>query len=79
MNQRPSTLGQLRDSGYRPRSVKRELRDNVRQALATGAPLFPGVLGYEVHIFNALNKFVLWQRCFNVVDIATQSASDKCK
>ena len=34
-------------SGYRSRSVKDELRDNLRRKLAAGEPLFPGVLGYE--------------------------------
>lgn len=41
------TLGELRTSGYRPRSVKRELRENTAAALARGEELFPGVRGYE--------------------------------
>ncbi|HEX2253935.1 MAG TPA: magnesium chelatase [Thermoanaerobaculia bacterium] len=44
---RAKTLGELKASGYRPRSVKRELRENLRRRLAEGAALFPGVLGYE--------------------------------
>ncbi len=43
----PHTVGALKASGYRPRSIRQELRDNVRQALADGRRLFPGVLGYD--------------------------------
>jgi magnesium chelatase subunit I len=41
------TLGELRTSGYLPRSVKRELRENTAAALTRGEELFPGVRGYE--------------------------------
>jgi magnesium chelatase subunit I len=44
---KPTTLGALRASGYRPRSVKQELRDNLRAKLRAGEPLFPGILGYD--------------------------------
>ena len=44
---RPTTLGALRASGYRPRPVKQEIRANLRAALAAGGRLFPGIVGYE--------------------------------
>ena len=44
---RIKTLGALKASGYRSRSVKQELRDNLRERLAGGGPLFPGILGYD--------------------------------
>lgn len=44
---RPQTLGELRAAGYRPRSVKLEIRDNLRRRIAERGALFPGVLGYE--------------------------------
>ncbi len=47
MAARATTLGELRASGYRPRSVKEEVRRNLRAKLAAGERLFPGVLGYE--------------------------------
>jgi len=40
-------VGALRASGYRPRSVKQEIRHNLRAKLASGEPLFPGILGYD--------------------------------
>ncbi len=42
-----STLGELRAAGWRSRSVKQEMHDNLLCKLATGAELFPGIIGYE--------------------------------
>jgi magnesium chelatase subunit I len=44
---RPSTLGALKSSGYRPQSVKDEMRRNLIATLQSGEPLFPDILGYE--------------------------------
>jgi magnesium chelatase subunit I len=41
------TVGELKRSGYRPRSVHAEVRANLRRKLAAGARLFPGVIGYD--------------------------------
>jgi len=55
---RPRTVAELRAAGYRPRSVKDELRANAIAALRSGEPLFPGIVGYEQtvepQIVNAL-------------------------
>ena len=55
---RPSTLGELKGTGYRARSVKDELRENMIARLRAGDTLFPGVTGYEhtvePQIVNAL-------------------------
>jgi magnesium chelatase subunit I len=47
MSRRPRTLGELRASGYRPRTVRDEIRANLKRKLATREPLFPGIVGYE--------------------------------
>ncbi len=44
---RPATLGQLKESGYSPCSVKDELRRNVIAKLRKGEELFPGIVGYR--------------------------------
>jgi magnesium chelatase subunit I len=55
---RPQTLGALRASGHRLRSVKDEMRANLIAAIRAGGPLFPGIVGYEhtvePQIVNAL-------------------------
>ncbi len=55
----PRTLGGLKASGYRYRSVKRELRENAIRALASGENLFPGLVGYEDTVVPQLLQGVL--------------------
>src|SRR5215213_6644993 len=44
---KPATLGQLKETGYTPGSVKDELRRNVIRKLKAGEELFPGIVGYR--------------------------------
>jgi magnesium chelatase subunit I len=44
---RPATVGQLKETGYRPCSVKDELRRNLIAKLKAGEELFPGIVGYR--------------------------------
>ncbi|MDP9174758.1 MAG: sigma 54-interacting transcriptional regulator [Planctomycetota bacterium] len=44
---RPATLGQLKETGYKPCSVKDELRRNVIRKLKNSEDLFPGIVGYR--------------------------------
>src|SRR2546421_10463547 len=44
---RAATVGQLKEAGYKPCSVKDELRRNVIRKLKAGEELFPGILGYR--------------------------------
>jgi magnesium chelatase subunit I len=41
------TLGALTESGYRPRSVREELRTNLIRKIREGETLFPGIVGYD--------------------------------
>jgi magnesium chelatase subunit I len=59
MTQRPTTLGELEASGWRNRSVKEELRDNVIRRLRDGVPLFPGIVGFEETVEPALERALL--------------------
>jgi magnesium chelatase subunit I len=54
-----STVGELRATGYRPRSVKQELRDNLIARLRSGEPLFPGIIGYEETVIPQIENAVL--------------------
>jgi magnesium chelatase subunit I len=56
---RPSTVGELKASGYRPRSVKEEMRANLIQKIASGEVIFPGVVGYEETVLPQLENAVL--------------------
>ena len=59
MTHRPSTLKELRASGWRSRSVKDELRANYLAALARGDDLFPGIVGYENTVVPEVSIAVL--------------------
>jgi magnesium chelatase subunit I len=61
MTDRPrlSTLGELRASGYRSRSVKEEMRANLLQRLRDGAPFLPGILGYDETVLPQIENAVL--------------------
>ena len=56
---RPSTVGELRASGYTSKSVKQELRDNLVTRLKAGAPLFPGIVGYEDTVLPQVENALL--------------------
>ncbi len=47
LESKPATLGELLASGWRPKTVKQELHDNLLAALTERRPLFPGILGYD--------------------------------
>ncbi len=55
----PRTLGELRKTGYRPRSVREELRANLLVRLRSGKPLFEGVVGYEDTVIPAVENALL--------------------
>src|SRR5579884_116073 len=56
---RPSTVGQLRESGYTVLSVKEEMRKNLIGKIRRGEELFPGIVGYEETVIPQLENAVL--------------------
>jgi magnesium chelatase subunit I len=58
-DRRPATVGELRASGYRPRTVKEELRANLLARLGEAGPLFPGVIGFEETVVPAVENAIL--------------------
>ncbi len=56
---KPATIGQLRESGYRTRSVRRELRDNLVAKLRTGETVFDGIIGYDETVVPAVENAIL--------------------
>ena len=56
---RPCTLKELRNSGWRSRSVKHEVQENFVRQLQTGDDLFPGIIGYENTVIPEINIALL--------------------
>ena len=59
--ERPRTLGELRESGYRPTTVKQEMRSNLIRRLKAGEELFPGIIGYDETVFPQIQNAILSQ------------------
>ena len=56
---RPTTIAQLRESGWQSRTVKEELRANLLDRLATGQDVLPTVIGYEETVIPAIENAIL--------------------
>jgi magnesium chelatase subunit I len=56
---RPTTLQELRASGWASKTVKQEVRDNFLRMLQAGDDLFPGIIGYENTVLPEINLAVL--------------------
>jgi len=56
---RPTTLRELRESGWVSRPVKQELRENLLRALSHGEELFPGIIGYEDTVIPEINIAII--------------------
>ena len=53
------SLGELKDAGYQPKSVKDELRDNLIRKINEGGAVFPGIWGYEETVVPDLERALL--------------------
>src|SRR5688572_14095391 len=69
----PETVGRLKASGYRPRSVKQEMRENVLALLEQGGPLLPGVQGYEDTVEPGLANAILARHDFVLLGLRGQA------
>lgn len=56
-----TTLGELRSSGYSPRSIKQELRSNLIAHLKSQKTVFEGILGYEDTVIPDVERAILSQ------------------
>src|SRR3954466_10440130 len=54
-----ATRGALRDTGYRSRSVKAELRENLLSRLRPGETAFPGIVGFDDTVLPQLESALL--------------------
>ncbi|PYR18694.1 MAG: magnesium chelatase [Acidobacteria bacterium] len=69
------TLGDLRQSGYRSRPVKQEVRDNLVCKLRAGQTLFPGIIGYDETVIPQLVNAILSRHNFILLGLRGQAKS----
>lgn len=72
---RPTTLGELKASGYSSLSVKDELRKNLLERLEQGTELFPGIVGYDDTVIPQLVNAVLGRHDFILLGLRGQAKS----
>ncbi|MFM7838873.1 MAG: magnesium chelatase, partial [Chitinophagaceae bacterium] len=53
------TLGALKKSGYQPKNIKEEIRQNLIQKLQKKEDPFPGILGYEETVIPDMERALL--------------------
>ncbi len=69
----PKTLGELKASGYRPRTVQEELRANLIALIRAEKPLFEGIHGYEHTVIPALERAILAGHSINLLGLRGQA------
>ena len=57
----PTTLAELRASGWQSKTVKQEIHDNFLAGLQTGQELYPGIIGYDDTVVPEINIAILAQ------------------
>lgn len=53
------TLGDLKKSGYQPKSIKEEMRSNLIRHLQEGKPIFGGIIGFNESVIPDLQRAIL--------------------
>ncbi len=67
------TLGELKKSGYKSKTIKDELRDNLIARLKKKEKTFPGILGYEDTVIPDIERAILSRHNMNLLGLRGQA------
>ncbi|MGA9637040.1 AAA family ATPase [Flavobacterium sp.] len=67
------TLGELKKSGYITKSIKDELRSNLKAKIQAGKPVFEGVHGFENTVIPELERAILSRHNINLLGLRGQA------
>jgi len=67
------TLGELKGLRYQPKSIKRELRDNLMQKLKRRENPFEGIWGYDETVIPDLERAILSMHNINLLGLRGQA------
>jgi magnesium chelatase subunit I len=70
-----SNLGELKESGYRSRPVKDEMRANLVRKLRAGEKLFPGIVGYDETVVPQIVNAILARHNLILLGLRGQAKS----
>lgn len=68
-----STFGELKKSGYIPKNIKDELRDNLILKLKNKEELFQGIKGYEDTVMPDIERAILSRHSMNLLGLRGQA------
>jgi magnesium chelatase subunit I len=68
-----NTLGELKAAGYQRKSIKDELRNNLREKIKSGKPVFEGVHGFENTVIPELERAILSRHNINLLGLRGQA------
>ncbi len=67
------TFGELKKSGYVSRTIKDELRDNLRNKIRNGEQIFDGVHGFENTVIPEMERAILSRHNINLLGLRGQA------
>lgn len=67
------TIGELKRSGYKPKSIKEELRENLIRKLKNKKSAFEGIWGYEETVIPDLERAILAGHDINLLGLRGQA------
>lgn len=68
-----TTFGALKASGYKPKTIKEELRQNLITKISKGETVFTGVYGYEDTVIPELERAILSKHNINLLGLRGQA------
>ncbi|HSD06212.1 AAA family ATPase [Flavobacterium sp.] len=68
-----NNLGELKKSGYQSKSIKNELRHNLREKIKSGEPTFEGIHGFENTVIPELERAILSRHNINLLGLRGQA------
>src|SRR5271166_5574647 len=67
------TFGELKASGYKSKTIKDELRDNLINKLQKKEQIFEGILGYEDTVIPDIERAILSRHNINLLGLRGQA------
>ncbi|MCM8570458.1 magnesium chelatase [Gramella jeungdoensis] len=67
------TLGALKKAGYQTRSIKEELRENLKEKIRNNENAFEGIHGYEYSVIPELERAILSKHNINFLGLRGQA------
>ncbi|GAA4321253.1 magnesium chelatase [Pontixanthobacter gangjinensis] len=67
------TLGELKKAGYESKSIKDELRDNLKIKIRNGEQAFEGIHGYDYTVIPELERAILSRHNINLLGLRGQA------